>query len=555
MEALHPLALNGLLWLVRISWQVSVLIAFVLLVQRLFHGRMTPAWRHALWLLVAARLLLPASLESRLSVFNWLRVGEPAVTSRPMRAVTPVALTGPALQAISAASPSTAAAPPTPTPAVPPGIFPAHAKLVLEEAETKAAAQVGDERTRGKIILWLAALWLAGVLVLSARVLLESVRLQRIIAPKRLVTDSAVLELLEDCKQLMGVRVPVVLVQTEFISSPVLYGFLRPRLLLPAGLLKDFSRAELRFVFLHELAHVRRHDIALSWLMSALQVLHWFNPLVWIAFQRMKADRELACDALVLSRTQDSEQKAYGRTMLRLLESFVRPTRFPAMAGILEDPSQLATRIRCIAAFNRRTPSPAFALGAALVLALVALTDQRVAAAAHGAAGWPARFLMTRDGGETDMRAVLLRPLAGVDMEKALAQGRLCIAPAADSTNLLQDGYEPIGVVDGLGLDRWQPHSKRGALSARAAHSMVWTGRELLVWGGGAMDIFKQSGAAYNPDTDTWRFLSTNGAPSGRWHHAAQWTGKEMIIWGGRANFYAKDNFDDGARYDPETDT
>src|SRR2546423_9799162 len=97
MEAVHPFALNCLQWLVRIAWQASVLIAFVLVVQRVFRGRMSPAWRHALWLLVVARLALPSSLESRASVFNWLRVSVAALTSPSPQASAPVVLTAPAL--------------------------------------------------------------------------------------------------------------------------------------------------------------------------------------------------------------------------------------------------------------------------------------------------------------------------------------------------------------------------------------------------------------------------------------------------------------------------
>src|SRR5947209_15997841 len=132
----------------------------------------------------------------------------------------------------------------------------------------------------------------------------------------------------------MKVPTPIVLVQTSRVSTPVLYGFVRPRLLLPAGLLESYSPDELRFIFLHELAHIQRHDIPLSWLLTILQVLHWFNPLVWLAFARMKADRELACDALVLGNMKDGQQMAYGRTMLRLLEHFVRTAPLPPMAGI-----------------------------------------------------------------------------------------------------------------------------------------------------------------------------------------------------------------------------
>jgi len=544
VQDLSPVALSCLQWLVRIAWQASVLIAFVLVVQRVFRDRMSPAWRHALWLLVVARLALPSSLESRVSVFNWLRVSVAALASPAPRVAAPVVLTGPALEMISGNKLSAASS--TETSSV-------KAKLVL--ADSDSANPSGKVRAWKKFGLWLALVWLLGVAVLIVRVVVESLRLQKMIAPKRLVTDSAVLELLEDCKQLVVVRAPVVLVQTESVSSPVLYGFLRPRLLLPAGLLQEFSRAELRFVFLHELAHVRRHDIALSWFMTLLQVLHWFNPLVWIAFARMKADRELACDAMVLSHTNENEHKAYGRTMLRLMEGFVPSSKFPSMAGILEDPSQLTRRICCIADFNGRSPSPAFALGAALVLALATLTDERAVASAQPTSTLSARFVTTRPAGDTDVRSITLRAPTAIDFEKSLTHGSLCLAAEADSTNLIKEGYKIVGFVEGLGADRWQRCANENAPSPRTAHSVVWTGRELIVWGGGARNFFKQSGARYDPATDTWRVVSTNNAPSGRWHPAAQWTGKEMIVWGGRADFYPTNHFADGALYNPETDT
>jgi N-acetylneuraminic acid mutarotase len=89
----------------------------------------------------------------------------------------------------------------------------------------------------------------------------------------------------------------------------------------------------------------------------------------------------------------------------------------------------------------------------------------------------------------------------------------------------------------------------------RAAHSAVWTGNELIVWGGGVDGQFLNTGARYIPATDTWQVTSPYGAPSPRWFHAAVWTGSEMIVWGGRPDFFSSGNLNDGARYQPNTDT
>ena len=76
----------------------------------------------------------------------------------------------------------------------------------------------------------------------------------------------------------------------------------------------------------------------------------------------------------------------------------------------------------------------------------------------------------------------------------------------------------------------------------------------MIVWGGGSEHQFYNDGGIYDPMKDQWRWVSETNAPSGRWGHAAVWTGREMIVWGGRSNFAARDSRNDGALYNPETD-
>jgi hypothetical protein len=71
------------------------------------------------------------------------------------------------------------------------------------------------------------------------------------------------------------------------------------------------------------------------------------------------------------------------------------------------------------------------------------------------------------------------------------------------------------------------------APSARSQHSAVWTGIEMIIWGGADFSGFFSTGGRYNPDTDTWKATSTTNAPASRTWQTAVWTGSEMIIWGG----------------------
>src|SRR5206468_6725062 len=95
------------------------------------------------------------------------------------------------------------------------------------------------------------------------------------------------------------------------------------------------------------------------------------------------------------------------------------------------------------------------------------------------------------------------------------ASGRRAAAPSRCSD-------EPDGV--------WTPISQDGAPSPRWGHSAVWTGNEMLVWGGLGPTGRLGDGSRYNPETDVWRPMSTVGAPSVRGEQVAVWTGSEMVI-------------------------
>jgi beta-lactamase regulating signal transducer with metallopeptidase domain len=318
--------------LLKMSSEASILIVLVLAAQWLCGRRLKPRWRCALWLLVLLRLALPWTISSPVSLFNVFKMSAaPQVQGEPARVEamgTPIGKT----QGVATVAPS-------------PGIN------------------------------WLAWLWAIGALSLASCVLVSQYKFRRRVKWLRPLTDGPTLSLLEDCKALMGVNTPVSLVETEAINSPTLFGFVRPRLLLPTGLVSTFTRGELRHVFLHELAHIKRHDILTGWVALGLQIVHWFNPLVWLAFHRLRADRELACDALALSYVRTGENESYGLTIVKLLEGFGQPVWGPSLAGILENKQQTKERITMIAKFHKTDRGLALAILLLAGLALVTLTD------------------------------------------------------------------------------------------------------------------------------------------------------------------------------------
>jgi RND family efflux transporter MFP subunit len=214
------------------------------------------------------------------------------------------------------------------------------------------------------------------VLVLTGRLIAANVRFHRQLRRHSRPVGGEVAELLDRCRAEMGIRRLVTALATPTIRIPALFGLLRPRLLLPEGLAEALSGQELRHVLRHELAHLRRWDVALDWVATGLALLHWFNPLIWVALWRMRSDRELACDEAVLARTGGRGAREYGRTILKLLEGLPRPTRLAGVVGVVERTNQMTRRIKMIAGFrqNKRRWSM-IGMVVLLALAVVALTN------------------------------------------------------------------------------------------------------------------------------------------------------------------------------------
>ena len=88
--------------------------------------------------------------------------------------------------------------------------------------------------------------------------------------------------------------------------------------------------------------------------------------------------------------------------------------------------------------------------------------------------------------------------------------------------------------------------------TARVYHTAVWTGSEMIVWGGDDGTHVLNTGGRYNPSTDSWTATSTTNAPAAREGHTAVWTGSEMIVWGG---YDGISYLNTGGRYNPSTDS
>ena len=262
-----------------------------------------------------------------------------------------------------------------------------------------------------------------------------------------------------------------------------MFGFVRPRLLLPPGLASSFTSEELRHVFLHELAHIKRRDVLAGWVMLGLQTMHWFNPLVWLAFYRLRSDRELACDALALSHTRAGDNESYGLTIVKLLEGFGQSVWAPSLAGILENKKQMQERISMIATFHKTNRGLALAATLIAGLALVTFTDAQDSV----------KGVEAEAGNPWDLQQKLKLAEAGnqwaaYDLWDAYSRGSHGLQPdAAEAEKWLQGLVRDLWVVRFEPVDDFAPTNPQEFLARIHEHSSSRSGQTNI----GAASFFR----------------------------------------------------------------
>ena len=319
------------------EWTItsSLLILIVLLVRRLFRGKLSLRVQYALWLVVLLRLLVPGTVaQTGLSVLNYLpRLGaevSQATVTAPAPAdgggAVQINPAGPA-ESGETVLPSAPAEPAEGGEAVPPAPAPLPWRSVLK------------------------GVWLAGVAAVAAALVLSNLRfylrLRRVRRPF----------------PVPGMELPVY--TAPGLPSPCLYGFPRPAVYLTPAAAED--PAVLGHVLSHERTHCRHGDHIWAVLRGAALALHWYNPLVWLSAALSKRDGELACDEGALRNADNPTRAAYGRALIRLVTTKPAVTDlFCCATTMTAGKSGLKERITMIAR-RPRTLLTAFAAAAFLV--------------------------------------------------------------------------------------------------------------------------------------------------------------------------------------------
>ncbi len=314
-------------------WQASLraaaFVVLVLFVQAVLHRHLSARMRYGLWAVVLAVLLVPILPESRFSIEQLWK--QPQVASSEIVLSPPVPPASPVVLRIS------------------------RVPIVnLSEIPTPSL---------------LAMAWVAGaglvLLVGSASTLLTLRRIRHDSQPAspELISQMARLS------QHLGLRQAPRLLISDQVTSPAVTGLWKPTLLLPRNFPAPFSEQQAELILLHELTHLRRKDLPINALSCLLLAVHWFNPVLWLAFALARRDREAACDEQVLEGRATDVRHDYGHALIEAAAVYAPRGLSLGFVGILQKGHSLRSRIRDIA-----TPPQGNRYSFALVLLMLGLS-------------------------------------------------------------------------------------------------------------------------------------------------------------------------------------
>ncbi len=332
-EALDYLA-NFIVWLLLTSLKATIIIALILLMQIVFRKFLTAKWQHVLWFLLIIRLISPVDIPSQLSIFN--------LTNDIQYNNTPLFEEKNKLPPFEL-NPQSIKVNPT--------------EMGITEIEPETMVRVIPSRYQ---ILFtpiniIGFIWFIIALFLFTYLIVMNLRLSRRISHGSVISHSKILDILERCKKQVKVNRSIKVIALEDTNIPFSFGWIKSRIILPTELVDQQDPEKLEHIFMHELVHYKQWDVSLALLATILQILHWFNPAIWFAFFKMRTDREMACDELVLTKIGKDKNKQYGRTLISLIESASQRGVLPIAVGLADTKFYLKRRINMIANFSPKS--------------------------------------------------------------------------------------------------------------------------------------------------------------------------------------------------------
>ena len=342
-------------------FETAILLGFVSVIYFIFKKKISSHFAYWLFLFVLIKLLIPVEIR----VPQWMIYFSAShnVTTAVEWAGQPLNLPSAAVENIHSPKTEMETIPP-------PSTINSQPPVQTQSAEAMSPpAKPIEKPTRNTILM---GFWTLIVILLFSGFLFNQWRTRQWIHRTVSKHSDTVNLLYAGLLQSLGFRKRIPLYESEELTSPVAVGLWHPRLFVPAGFFQDIPSTQTSWILLHELMHVHRYDLWIATLQRLLQIIYFFNPVVWIANWAVNQFREYACDDAALAICNASRRDC-GEGLLTVLERIKQiPSPMIASLGLLQPYSVIRKRLERILD-STRLVQPRLSITATALLILIGI--------------------------------------------------------------------------------------------------------------------------------------------------------------------------------------
>ncbi len=256
-------------------------------IQKIFDKKISPKWKCAIWLVLVVSLLMPFKFQ--------IKTNRNYAVSSIVDRIENISYVNEYNSAVAE-----------------------YNKISQEEnVNTKEELELEQKQNIAhmKVLIFnciIPCLWLIGIIIYSLILTISMFKLKS--RTKGIeVNNEKVQNILEKCKKNLAVKRDIKIYEQSFKKSPCLIGIVEPKLIVTNEFINSDNKT-IEYVIFHELAHYKRKDYIYNFILIIINVIHWFNPLVWVFLKKIRQDMELAADEIALENIEDT--KAYGKTLI-----------------------------------------------------------------------------------------------------------------------------------------------------------------------------------------------------------------------------------------------
>lgn len=190
------------------------------------------------------------------------------------------------------------------------------------------------------------SVWMFGILIFITTFISGSRRINKRIS-KNIYKDERLENILSMCKKQLVIKKKINIVLQSYKKVPSIFGILNPSILITEETLEQDNQT-IKYIFLHELSHYKRKDLIFNYVLLCVLSIHWFNPVVWFLFKKIRQDIEIGADELASKKLDKNEKKEYGMVLINLLKNRTGENYTASMLCMSDTGKNMERRIHMI---------------------------------------------------------------------------------------------------------------------------------------------------------------------------------------------------------------